>query len=422
VTIRNLTEVNAALAPYISQAAQVTDTQLKLDRISRVLEALGNPERNLRVIHVAGTSGKTSTSYYISALLKAAGKKTGLTVSPHVDGVNERVQIGGRPMPEALFCRELGKFLDIVDGIGQTLTYFELITAFAFWTFERQHVDYAVIETGLGGMYDATNVLRRRDKVCVITDIGLDHMNVLGNTISKIAAQKAGIIHDGNDAFMYKQSGEIMRAVRRRVSSHHARLHVLDEDAERRVWHKELDGIAAYQQRNWLLAYSTYRHLEKRDGLPALAEKDLKRSQAVGVPGRMEVRKIGGKTVIMDGAHNGQKMTAFINSFQRLYPGAKPAVLMSLRDTKDYDDLVTLMLPFAGRIITTSFNVAQDAQIQSVDAEELARAFRDEGMPDVEVLADYGDALRTLLESPEEVCLITGSFYLLNQIRGARLI
>lgn len=418
--IRNLKEVNDALAPYIAKTSRLFDDDLKLERVHALLKPLGNPHENLRIVHLAGTSGKTSTSYYTAELLRAAGKKVGLTVSPHVDSINERVQIDGQPLPEAVFCKELGEYLDIVEDIAksQSPSYFELLAAFAFWVFARQKVDYVVLETGLGGMYDASNVARRRDKVCIITDIGFDHMHVLGNTLSEIAAQKAGIIHNHNQVFMYKQSVDIMRMIRKRTQEQQARLHLLDEHAERRIWQADLSDMADYQKRNWLLAFATYRYLEKRDGLKHLTRQALLKTQTIRIPGRMDVKGIKGKTLIMDGAHNTQKMTAFINSFHRLYPGQKPAVLLSLRDNKDYQDLIPLLQPFAGRIITTAFETSQDSLVRSLDPEELGKAFRATGFEQVKVIPDLREAYDALLDSPEQVCLITGSFYLLNQIRN----
>lgn len=421
MTIASLEEVNAALEPFVAKNGRLTDTDLKLERTFKLLEKLGNPHESLRIVHIAGTSGKTSTSYYMTALLKAAGKKVGLTVSPHVDGINERVQVDGKPLPEKIFCDELGEFLDLVRGVVDSPSYFELMTAFAFWVFARHGVDYAVLETGLGGMYDATNVAGRRDKLCIITDIGFDHMNVLGNTLAKISAQKAGIIHENNHVFMYKQSGEIMRSVHRRTSKYHATLHLLDEPAERKIWQKDLTNIAPYQQRNWLLAYGAYRYLEQRDGLKNLESDELRHTQFVRVPGRMDVRPVKGKTIIMDGAHNTQKMTAWINSFKHLYPGEKPAMLISLRDTKEYKDLVPMLVPLAGRVIVTAFETSQDAQVRSMEPEELAEAFRQAGLKNAQAIPDRKEAFQAMLDAPEQMCVITGSFYLLNQIRNNEL-
>ena len=245
-------------------------------------------------------------------------------------------------------------------------------------------------------------------------------MHVLGDTLAKIAAQKAGIIHDHNRVFMYKQSTEIMRPIRAWARKHQAHLRLFDERAERRVWKSKLADMADYQQRNWLLAYGAYRYLEERDGLKNLDDKTLHGSQAVRIPGRMDIAEVKGKTVVMDGAHNAQKMTACISSFQRLYPGVKPAVLLGLRDNKDYEHLVPLLKPFASRVIITAFETSQDSFVQSMDPQILGKAFKQAGAAEVQVIQDRNEAFKTLLESPEEVCLITGSFYLLNQLRNNR--
>jgi dihydrofolate synthase/folylpolyglutamate synthase len=131
----------------------------------------------------------------------------------------------------------------------------------------------------------------------------------------------------------------------------------------------------------------------------------------------MDVREVRGKTLIMDGAHNTQKMTAFIGSFKKLYPGVKPAVLLSLKHNKDEEGIAPLLVPFASRIIVTAFDTAQDSQIRSMDPHELAASLRDAGARHLEVIADHDEAAEALLTSPEEVCVITGSFYLLSQIR-----
>lgn len=417
MTIKNLTEAKAILATYVSKTAHPTDKDLKLERMSNLLGVLGDPHAKMKVIHIAGTSGKTSTSYYVTALLEAAGAKTGLTVSPHVDGVNERVQINGKPLSEAKFCSELGKFLDIAASVKPHPSYFELLTAFAFWEFVREKVDYAVLETGLGGLYDATNVATRPDKVCVITDIGFDHMEVLGDTLDLIASQKAGIIHDRNHVFMYAQADEVMKPVLALARQHDATTHVLDEEDEFRDHRGILGDLPDYRQRNWVLAYAVYRYLAKRDGLGRLTDQALRDSQSVRIPGRMDAREIEGKTVVMDGAHNGQKMSACIRSFKLSYPGVRPAVMLSLKDTKDYGALAPLLKPFAGRIIITTFETTQDSQARSMNPDVLAGAFRAAGLEEVEVVPDQHEAYEALLKSPEKVCLITGSFYLLSQLR-----
>jgi dihydrofolate synthase/folylpolyglutamate synthase len=409
--LQNLEEAEAALSPYVPLVGRVKPGTT-LDRVWPLMELLGNPQDKLKIVHVAGTSGKTSTAYYMSALLTAAGQKTGLTVSPHVDSLTERVQINGQSLSETEFCELLGEFLDIVQAADQWPSYFELLYAFALWIFARQGVDYAVVETGMGGLFDATNVAQRTDKVCIITDIGFDHTHILGKTLTEITTQKAGIIHDGNEVFMYSQADEIMAVIKQQVKVKKAGLHIVpateDED---------------YLQRNWRLAQATFEFLVNRDNLQHLTRQSLVQTQAVQVPARMEVRTVKGKTVVMDGAHNAQKMTAFVDSFRRHFPEVKPAVLLALKDSpdKDYQAVAPILAPLAARAIVTTFQTTQDLPSKSIDPELIAEAFREVGV-DVKAIPDQAQAVSTLLAAAGDVVVITGSFYLLSQIRNNGLV
>jgi len=418
VTIRNLGQAEKALMAYMPLSPRLLPKDTTLDRIRPLMELLGNPQNRLKMIHIAGTSGKTSTAYYMAALLAATGKKVGLTVSPHVDSITERVQINGRPIPEAKFCDELGVFLSIVQRAKQQPSYFELLYAFTLWVLTRQSIDYAVVEVGVGGLHDATNVAKRADKICVVTDIGFDHTHLLGKTLPEITAQKVGIVHNQNHLFMYRQAKEIMTVAEQWADSHHAPIHILSEEAERRAYSDDLGVMPNYQRRNWLLANHVYNYLKERDNLPSLTRQALRKTQLIKVPGRMDVSQAGGKTLIMDGAHNEQKITAFTDSFRQLYPGVKPAILLALKEGKEYKQLVPLLAPLASRVIVTTFNTSQDLPVVSMDADVLARAFRAGGAANVESITDHQAAFRALLASPEEICVITGSFYLLGQIRN----
>jgi dihydrofolate synthase/folylpolyglutamate synthase len=413
VKIRSIKEAEAALLPYVPLVSQLSGKDTTLDRIRPLMDLLGNPQDQLKVIHIAGTSGKTSTAYYMSALLSAAGKKTGLTVSPHVDSITERVQINGKPMPEADFYRELGTFLEVIKRAGQRPSYFELLYAFALWTLARQNVDYAVVETGVGGLYDATNIASRPDKVCIITDIGFDHTHLLGNTLSEIASQKIGIVHSQNHVFTYRQPDEAMEVIEQWTGDYQAYLHVIDEEAA-----SAPDTMPAYQQRNWQLAYAAYEYLAERDKLQHLTSQVLGKTRQIRIPGRMEIKRLNGKTIVMDGAHNAQKMAAFIDSFKRLYPDVKPAVLLALKTGKEYEELAPLFISWASRVIVTTFDTSQDLPVKSTDPEILAEAFRSAGVANVESIPGHQAAFQALLAVPDKVCIITGSFYLLSQIRN----
>lgn len=415
--ISNFQAAEAALQPYVPLVAELAGKDTTLNRIRPLMALLGNPQDRLKTVHIAGTSGKTSTAYYMAALLSASGRRVGLTVSPHVESLAERVQINGRPLGEADFCRQLGEFLDIVQSAGQRPSYFELLYAFALWLLAKQDVDYTVIETGVGGLHDATNIVTRADKICTITDIALDHTRLLGDTLAKIAAQKVGIVHESNQVFMYGQDDSVMPVIERWTARHNAPLHVLDYESVRMSRPIPMKNLPAYQQRNWLLAYQVYKYLQDRDKLPFLTSQVLARTQLTHIPGRMDSRQVQGKTLILDGAHNAQKMSALVDSFRRLHPGVKPAVLLALKAGKDYGEVVAQLAPLAGRIILTTFRTSQDLPVESLRPAALRAAFEAHGFSgQVTEVTDLHQAFQALLSAPEKIGLITGSFYLLAQI------
>ncbi len=416
--IRSINEAELALRPYVPLVSQLTGRDTTLARIRPLMQFLGNPQERLKVLHIAGTSGKTSTAYYTAGLIYVTGKTVGLTVSPHVDSIKERVQINGRQLSDDEFCYELTVFLENVQASKITPSYFELLYAFALWEFDRKAVDYAVVETGMGGIFDATNIAERADKLCIITDIGFDHMHILGHTLPEIAAQKIGIVHPGNTVFMYRQSDEVMAVVQRWVTDHDATLHLIGSKSDELTTEITNPKMPDYQRRNWLLAHFAYNFIANRDNLPRMTSEALAKTQMLQVPGRMDVSYIGGKTVIMDGAHNAQKMTSFIESFSKLYPDEKPVVLLALKQGKEYKDVVPQLAKIAGRVILTTFATSQDLPVRSLTPETLEILFK-KVRPElrVAVLPDLAQAYRAFLASSETHGIITGSFYLLSQIR-----
>jgi dihydrofolate synthase/folylpolyglutamate synthase len=410
-TITNFVEANNYLERFHDQAR----TKYNLNNMRHLMKFLGNPQDELRVVHVAGTSGKTSTAYYVSAFLTAAGQKTGLTVSPHINQINDRLQINGQPLAERLFCEALTEFIELLEKSNVQPSWFELIVAFAYWYFAREKVDYAVIEVGLGGLKDATNIVSRGDKVCVITDIGYDHINVLGKSLPQIAAQKAGIIQPYNQVFSYKQSSEISRVIKNAAEAQKAKLNIIKET-------NNSTAMPDYQFRNAWLAYKVYWFLQQRDSLLVLSDQEFNKIEQTLIPGRMDIRQKAGKTIVLDGAHNVQKVTALVSSFQKFYPGKRPAILISLKQGKDYEQVVPLLAALASRVIITSFKLAQDVPLHSMDATKLANSFQAAGVDNVIYLDDQAAAVQNLLNGPEQLCLITGSLYLLGQLINSGLV
>ncbi|HKU18904.1 MAG TPA: Mur ligase family protein [Candidatus Saccharimonadales bacterium] len=408
-------EANAALQAFWPTNI-TTRTVYSLDYMFELLAHVGNPQDKLKVVHVAGTSGKTSTAYYAAALLQAAGHKVGLTVSPHIDEVNERVQINLMPLPEAEFCRELGAFLDLVAASGVKTTYFEVLVAFAYWEFVRQQVEYAVVEVGLGGLIDGTNVVMRPDKVCVITDIGLDHMKYLGTTIPEIAAQKAGIIQLHNAVFCYQQGDDVMQAIRERATQKQADVHVVEQTPP----NSQLSFLPVFQQRNFNLSLQAIRFVLTRDKQSPLTDAALLQAAHTYVPGRMEeVLLPGGKTLILDGAHNAQKLQTLAESIRAKYPTQPIAALVSfVAGREDRVEPGTEALTHLARhIIVTTYAGGQDAPHASVDPAEIAAACDQADFTDYEIIPDIRAAFHALQNRPEPILLAAGSFYMLSHLR-----
>jgi len=409
---KSFAEANKILAGFIpSQDPGVYSN----DRIKSFMDYLGNPQDKLKVIHVAGTSGKTSTSYYAASLLLEGGKKVGLTVSPHVNQVNDRLQINLVPLEEKKFCQTLGEFLEIVDKSGFKLTYFEVLVALAYWEFERQKVDYAVVEVGLGGLLDGTNVVSSANKICVITDIGLDHITALGDTLEKIAAQKAGIIQENNVVFAYAQSAEVNNVFTVTAAAKQATLHLL----EQLPLPDDLLFLPLFQQRNFGLALQAVNYALERDYSAEINKDTELKAAKVLIPARMETFKSGDKTIILDGAHNSQKLHALIASIKARYPGQKVASLVSFVDGRSYrldssfDELTTL----SDNLILTAFSSHQDLPHNAIEPEILAKLAESKGFSDITIEADPVLAFGKLLNRPEKILVVAGSFFIMNEVR-----
>ncbi len=412
--ITNFSQANKALADYIPNIR--APHGYTLDRMRELMRFLGNPQNDLRILHVAGTSGKTSTSYYASALLQQAGFRVGLTVSPHVSQPNERVQINLIPLPENEFCKELTTFLDLVTQSGLEPSYFEVLVAFAYWEFKRQEVEYAVIEVGIGGLLDGTNVVERSDKVCIITDIGLDHMNILGNSLPEIAFQKAGIIHHHNETFCHQQDKSILDVFMKRCKAQQARLHIIDSNPS-----KPIHFLPLFQQRNFQLAEAAVAYTLERDGGQALSEANIVNAAKIIIPARMQVISHGNKTIILDGAHNSQKLHALRESIAASYPGKHVTALISFADGKSFrlESSLKELANLTDTLIITSFQRAESSLPHGpAEPALLAQLARACGFRSITVIPDPLEAYKALLKQQSPILLVTGSFFLMEDIQS----
>jgi dihydrofolate synthase/folylpolyglutamate synthase len=407
---KNIVEAEMLLQKYIPNVANYGADNQAASRVSSLLILAGNSHEKLKIIHVAGTSGKTSTCYYIANLLQSSGKKVGLAVSPHVYSVSERVQINCSPISDEKFLKYLKEFIGIVDNSNINPSYFELLLAFTFWVFYLEKVDYAVIETGMGGLHDGTNVCRRNDKICVITDIGYDHMQVLGKTIPEIASQKAGIIHDFNTVFMYKQSNDVTVPIKTRITQKNAKLYEISNSMDLIATKSQLPD---FQKRNYHLSKAVYEYIVNRDNLRATEFDPLQ----VKIPGRIETINLNeNSTLVFDGAHNEQKIKAFVNSFRVLYPNEKAVIMLALKKGKEYKGVIQQLNPIVSRIIITKFDSSECLPAVSQDTSEI-NSFCQLMNIDSVVIDDNKKASKELIDSNSRLKVVTGSFYLIGQVR-----
>jgi dihydrofolate synthase/folylpolyglutamate synthase len=407
MSLTTFQEAQAALAKFVPhQRQRVADTP---EYIQRFLQTIGDPQDRLPAIHIAGTSGKSSTAYYAAALLQAAGKKVGLLVSPHVLQLNERVQVNGQPLPEKIFCQELELFLALVHKSQANLTYAEVMYAFAFWEFARQAVDSMVIEVGRGGLFDATNVMNRPDKLCIITDISRDHVAALGTTLEAIAQHKAGIIGYHNTVFCYRQAPEIVEQIVARARQAQADLHLLVGPQVT----SHISALPSFQQRNFALALQAVSFWLERAGRPPLSDLQIAQAAQQYIPGRLERIVCGSRVLIVDGAHNQQKLQVLGASMRQQYPNQRTAVLVAFGESsRNLPELLAAVGSIAHHIIATT------VPAESVDSHhfrlpmEIVAACATQGGSSVEAIANIATAFGALMTCPEPVLLVTGSLYL----------
>ena len=404
-TITDFAGVHKALSTY-AMALPKASVAYTLTRMRILMIALGNPQNDLKIVHVAGTSGKTSTSYYVAAMLQQAGQVVGLTVSPHLEEINERLQINLLPVSEVEFGKALSKFLALLNMVNVVPTYYELLIAFAYWYFAQQKVDYAVIEVGLGGLLDSTNVCTRTDKICVITDIGLDHTQILGTSLSLITAQKAGIIQPGNAVVCFRQSVVVDTVISEHTKAAQGSLEAYDYQALLAT------KLPLFQQRNWQLAAHVYDYLQQRDDLAELTSRQRQQTQLTYVPGRMEVIQHGNKVLVLDGAHNPQKMQTLVASLLAQYPQQSIAALVAVKAVKDIAATLEPLVAVVSHVIATEFRSGYGQAYTSVGVNEIVAVAEH-----AEAIADLSTAVRTLLKRPEPLLLVTGSLYLLQQAK-----
>jgi dihydrofolate synthase/folylpolyglutamate synthase len=373
----------------------------------------GDPQNRLRFLHVAGTNGKGSTCAFLASIYRAAGLRVGLYTSPHLVSFRERIQVDGRLIPEAEVARltaELRAHCDGAPASGPALqpTFFEFVTVLALRYFAEQQCDLVVWETGLGGRLDATNIVT--PLASVITNISLDHTQWLGDTLEKIAAEKAGIIKPRVPVLKADDPPEVLAVFERVARENDAPLRIVTATDTQ---HPPLDRIelpllGEHQRLNAALALATVKLLQP--SLPVSAHAIERGLREVQWPGRLQlIRTAAGQDILLDGAHNPAGAEQLRGALAKHFPGRPPALLLGVLADKDSTGIVRALAPLAGRIYTVPVDSPR-----SLPAAELAAACR-AAHPAAKVIpcASAAKALERAAAAP--FLVVTGSLYLVGE-------
>ena len=369
-----------------------------LERIGALLETLGNPHLGAPTVHVAGTKGKGSTTAMVASILDAAGLSTGLFTSPHLHTFRERIRVGGRPIPEDEFAGLVEALWPAVEEMRRTghgrVTVFELLTAMAFRCFQERGVDAQVIEVGLGGRLDSTNVVQ--PMACGITALGLDHTEVLGDTLAEIAMEKAGIIKRGVPVVCSPQRPEALRVVQDVCEAQESSLVMSGEDVRwspesatldgqvftletpRRTYRLAVPLLGEHQMENAAVAVGLVEALAE-GGIDVGREAIEEGLRRVEWPCRLEVLRRE-PLVIADGAHNPHSAARLVEAMRSLVPGRRLTLVVGVSRNKDVDGVAYEL----SRLSPAEVVATRSRHPRSAEPELLARGF-----------AGYGAAART---------------------------
>lgn len=394
-----------------------------LERTRALLDAMGNPEHDLKFIHVVGTNGKGSVSSMIASMLIAGGKCTGLYTSPYISRFHERIMVNGSEITDEELA-EVTRFVgERADALEEHPTEFELVTCIALEYYRRRKCDIVVLEAGMGGRLDSTNAIPAPEAV-VITNIGLDHTAILGNTVEAIAAEKAAVIKPGCQVVLYRQSEAVLNVVRQVCAERGAVLHIADVD-DLRLVEDTLEGqrilrrgrelrlplLGEHQRHNAATALTAIDVLKEKWGISDEAE--AAGLAAVKWPGRFEVLSRR-PWFIVDGGHNPQCAEAVARNLNYYFKEKDIVILMGVLADKDYEQVCSIVAPCAARFVTVRPNSPR-----ALSAEDLAASLSRYGKP-VTICADVAEGVGKACELAGEdgvVCAF-GSLYMTGEIRA----
>ena len=404
-----------------------------LERTYKLLELLDNPQDKLKIIHVAGTNGKGSTTAMITSMLKGCGYKVGMYTSPFLEEFEERIQINGENIPKEKLAQLITKIKYAVDKVIEEgynhPTEFEIITVLMFLYFATEEVDFAVVEVGLGGRLDSTNVIT--PILSVITSISFDHTNLLGNTLEEIAAEKAGIIKSCIPTVIYPQEEMAERVISSKCQELDSKLYKINkEDAkliniikEDKIYQQvkvklddeydvKLPLLGEHQILNLAVALKALEVI--KDKAPKLNRESIVKSLAtVRWNGRLEIMS-NSPYVVIDGAHNIQGITQLDKNIKKYFEYKDMYLILGILADKDVEDMVKVITPKAKKVFTVTPN-----SIRAETSEELMGVVKKYNQ-DCQAYSDYKNAFEDALKlcKKDDLLLISGSLYMIGEIRG----
>ena len=407
--------------------------RLGLDNMNKLLDLLGNPQDNLNIIHMSGTNGKGSTCSFITSILKEAGYKVGLYTSPFLETFTERIRINGENIPEEDVARIISLIKEKIEQMvkeGYSYpTEFEIVTTMAFYYYYEQNVDYVALEVGLGGRYDATNIIKS-SQVSVIGSISLDHTNILGDNISKIAYEKGGIIKENGVAIVYNQSDEVKNVIKQicydknatYIETNFDDIDIKKSDIYSQVYdvtifdesyeNIEIKLIGEHQINNSILALTVIKYLEGNKGLKVDDESIRKGLINTKWPGRIE--KISENPLfIIDGAHNEDGALSLANAIDKNFKDRNLTLLIGMLEDKDIDSVLDILIPKFNKVITTTPDNPRAIDSSKLKGKILRYTDNVVDKKDIE------EALNYTLESSSynDVIISAGSLYMIGSIR-----
>ena len=399
--------------------------KLGLSTIRKILAGLGNPQNSFACIHVAGTNGKGSVASSLASILTRAGYKTGLYTSPHLVDFNERIQVNGRPISNNRVVESYRAIKKVHAGDREP-TFFEFSTVMAFHEFARQKVDWAIIETGMGGRLDATNIVRPR--LSIITNISLEHRDYLGNTLAQISGEKAGIIKYRTPVITGIRQKKALSVVEEKAVEKSAPLYRFGKDFKVRrnasgtfsyygikeTWHHMKTGlIGRHQADNASLVLAACEIIQKRAPKisPEVIRAGLLENQW---PGRLEVVSEN-PTLILDGAHNFIAARNLGRFLSRNYADRNITMIIGILDDKPYKAMLNCLLPPASRVILTRARINRAMEPEQL--ESIAKS----SCPAVSIIPDVKQALKQAIKAaaPDDVICVAGSLYVVGEAKEA---